>query len=396
MFENVLNSLFGGGDDPQNNGGSSDPQDAGAADVPQDGGAEALPGGIDPDVPHEPRVSGDPDPGDPPADDSTDGSASAARNATDTNTIGPQADGPIITPPLRVLLQYDTGWAYKNLRPADKQNGCYSPLETDHGEGDPNSWKDNGCYPVSFTMVMRWWCEDYEVTQKQVVAPSNFIAYPSTLSPLTMCQIFGGSTTFHCTAKPLQPRCPTSLPSNNQPGNGPQGPTTGAPKCNTLFSLSPANPDGTQPCKGCGTDLSKLDPSANMRAGHGTYSVGEIAGYAKQLSFQGNNMSYERWKCDKETGETKTAKLKAWLMCGPVMVNMTKPGHWVVVTGYRSQIIYIGDPGHVVASKKYYKGGTPEDGNVQVDESWLACVMAMDLLTFHPIVDANQNAKWLY
>lgn len=381
----------------QNDGGDSDdPQDGGTSSDSLDGG---LPGGIDPDVPHEPRVSGDPNPDDPPSGNDADGSAAVARNATDTNTVAPQTDGPIISPPVRILFQYDGNWAYKNLRPPSQQNGCYSPLETNHSEGDPNSWKDNGCYPVSFTMVMRWWCEDYPVTQGNITLPA---AYSKPLDPLKMCQIFSNTPYFHCGGGGLAARCTTSLPSNKQPANGSPGPTTGAtPTCNTPFTKSPPAGDGTQPCAGgCGTDISKLDASACQRAGHNTFSVGEIAPYARQLSYGGNNMTYERWKCTGETGDAKTAKLKAWLLCGPVMACMTKPGHWVVVTGYRDKTIHLCDPGLVINSKKYFQSGVPGDGDangsgyVLVSEDWLAFVMALDLITFHPIVDANQNAAW--
>jgi len=375
-----------------------------AAGPPQDTPDDQGQGVIDPDVPQEPRVSGDPNPDDPPAGGDTGVNACVARNATDTNTVAPQPDGPIILVPVRILLQYDTRWAYNNLRPPDKQNGCYSPLEQkERGEGDPNSWKDNGCYPVSFTMVIRWWCEDYPVTKGQIVLPTNFSAYPATLDPLSMCKIFNGTPYFPCFAgSPLAPRCPTVLASNSQPGNGPPGPTTGnPPKCNTLFSKSQPAADGTQLCAGnCQTDLSKQDPTACTGPGHGTYCVGEVAPYARKLSFQGNNMTYERWKCLGETGANKAAKLKSWLGCGPVMVNMTKPGHWVVVTGYRNQLIHVNDPGLIIRGKPYWKGGVPGDGDpngngiVFVTEDWLACVTAMDLITFHPFVDEGENAAW--
>ena len=410
MFENVFNSLFGSDDDSNKNAGQTNPDDGGDTDDPQNGGeaGDALPGGVDPSAPYEPRVADDFDPDDEPTSDPADGAAAVARNASDTNTVVPQSDGPIITPPVRVLFQYDGRWAYNNLRPPNTQNGCYSPSEkSQRGEGDPNSWKDNGCYPTCFTMVMRWWCEDYPPTKGAVDVPNKYATYPATLDPVAMCQIFSGTPYFHCALNaknPLALRCQTAMASNTQPDNGKAGPTTGSPpKCNTLFSLSPPSPDGSQPCTGgCGADFTKSSSSASVAAGHNTYSVGEISPYAKQLGFQGNKMSFERWPCLKTSGDDKAAKLKAWLLCGPVLANMTNPGHWVVVTGYRDNIIHLSDPGWIIAKKKkYFKGGTTGDGDttgvgyVTVDEAWLAFVINLDLITFHSIVDANQNAAWL-
>jgi hypothetical protein len=307
---------------------------------------------------------------------------------------------PIIDPPVRILFQWNGAWALQPLRPKNMRNGCFSPLETKRSTGDPNNWADNGCYPVSFTMAVRWWSEDFPTTKGNVSFPTTYPSTQATLDPLELCRRFTGDVYFPCgldSKHPLAPRCPQPLPSNTQPRGA--NATTLPATCNTLFSLQ--NADGT--CGGCGTDLSQLDAASNTRAGYNTYAVGEVAPFAKQLSFEGNNMTYERWRCSGMSGNDKAAKLKAWLAFGPIMVLMIPPGHWVLVTGYRNGTIYMCDPGAVICGSKWLKqanqrvadgADTGGQGYVSVADTWLTIVQAMDKVTFPTATGEGENASW--
>jgi hypothetical protein len=249
-------------------------------------------------------------------------------------------------------------------------------------------------------MAVRWWSEDYPITKGKVVFPSKYPATQDTLDPLELCRRFTGDVYFPCLIDgkhPLAPRCPQSLPTNTQPkGNNA---TTLPLTCNTLFSLQ--DPPGT--CKGCGADISKMDPKSNTRAGYNTYVVGPVSGFAAQLSFEGQKMSYERFQCSGMTGDVKAAKLKLWLASGPIMAMMNPPGHWVLVTGYRDGTIYICDPGAVICKGKWLKASNKRaadnsdaggQGYISVADSWLSIVQAMDKLTFPTATGEGENASW--
>jgi hypothetical protein len=166
-----------------------------------------------------------------------------------------------------------------------------------------------------------------------------------------------------------------------------------------LFSLQ--DPPGT--CKGCGADISKLDSQSNTRAGYNTYVVGEVSTFATQLSFEGQKMTYERWRCSQTSGDAKAAKLKLWLASGPIMAMMNPPGHWVLVTGYRDGTIYICDPGAVICKGKWLKARNKRvadtsdpggQGYISVPDSWLSIVQAMDKVTFPTATGEGENASW--
>jgi hypothetical protein len=346
----------------------------------------------------DPTVAGAPDASDPnnstsPPDNST---APAAKGAQSPNTMSAITSvEPIVDPPVRLFCQYGGTWGTQPLRPPAMRNGKYAPKDVapkkpgdpPRKRGDPNSWADNGCYPVCLAMLLRWFTEDYPPTISHVQFPtSKKPGAPAAFDPVEMCLRFNGTQFFDCVLGiPMVARCPT---------------------CNAAFS----DKLDTGLCGGnCGTDLSTLDPTTNIVAAWNTYNIdgSKVQTYGTQMTMDGTNMTYTRFRCSDSTDAIKTMTLKSWLDTGPIIVNMTNPGHFILVTGYRDGTIYACDPGMIVSGTGWlgdmgqrrptkagctasFGGDSDKRGYVTIPDTkvnkdgktWLSTVIVMDKLTF--------------
>lgn len=347
--------------------------------------------GVDPAAPAAPVA----DP--PPVADDGASQADQAR--------GPQSQplaqtlDPIIEPPVQIFYQYaatpyTSTWMKDVMRRPGQRNGVYPP-KVPKGLS-PNGW-DNGCHPISFTMVLRWWSEVFIPTLSTPGNPPPAIIYsptnqpiPKPLDPVQMCQLFTGTPYFDSylpggvTKKPRCKKCNTELP----------------------------NPAGV--CPGSFPDC----PGATITSDYLNYGPGDwcvnhdmIAVYAQKLSFEGASMTFTAYPCANGTADdAKKKKLKEFLALGPVMVNISKPGHFVVATGYRDNIIYVCDPGWVLRrydDQKPFVNTHPQNrqlsagedcaghpGYVTVDDSWLKMVIRLESITFPSAIGEGENAAF--
>jgi hypothetical protein len=268
----------------------------------------------------------------PAASSATDVAACATGGPATGNAISqsPPIPEPLVTPAVRAFCQWEQpqtrllraapNWndgEVPNMVPEDpkKPNGKKIPEVKDgktimvpHTQTD--AWAQNGCLPNSLAAMIRWWYEDnpetagkLDVKVKSGSGKSKFGDAPGPgakiISPIQVNFWLHGSNLVPCTYDPTEKEW-----KNNY---------------ETVWkAVTPISFNG-KPLK------AEAQKQKVIRKGKDV-EVESVKGL---------------------TDEEKLRLIADGLLRGPVLANMTEPGHWVVVHGYRDGFLYLADPGLV-------------------------------------------------
>jgi hypothetical protein len=211
---------------------------------------------------------------------------------------------PLVQPMVRLLAQWVAPWGTTFMRREGQRNTAARPTSNDN-------WAANGCYPTCIAMILRWWAEDNPETAGLLGFPLG--STQNTIDPPEMCRRFFST--------PFVPSVATAVPPEKQ---------RSAP-FNTYDN----------PAVDFVVDGGALQDSVR------TVQRTDFPGPLLQI------MTFLRVQC---TGDLTLRKLilQFWLQFGPVIALMQKPGHFVVIDGFRNNTIFICDPGNILVNPKFW------------------------------------------
>jgi hypothetical protein len=216
-----------------------------------------------------------------------------ARSAASTNTIGANGE-PIVQPPVYIWKSCIAPWEQVWLRPPNSRNVSSSLTLKD-------DWCSNGCHPTGVAMVLHWWYVTNQETSGQLTFPYS--------PPYTLID----------------------SPQVNVPAGEPEG-ITPLEMCRRLFNsvYPPVRSDGGE-FKVDHDALTAVLPQVTS-PGSGTPEPLTFVRYATQGAAQ---------------ADIKSA-ITYLLLYGPLLIEISQPAHFVLVCGYRNDIMYICDPGDII------------------------------------------------
>lgn len=281
--------------------------------------------GTDPNAPAGgPETNANASPGVPytlPADPSV---YTSARSAASFNALGLKTAQPIVQPPVKIWKGHQTTWGQLGgpgyfMRPPGSR-GPSKILNSD------DNWDANGCHPTCLAMILDWWQFKNEAAHKSLTFPF-----------------------------PTDPIGPYNIPQYEAP----PAPTTAAPTalepeginplvmCRRLFG-QPYVPAVPKPVKQGYFDVDHLTLQYSVVPSTVTTSRNSgNAGVTCTLNgtvWPMQTVTYGSWSGP----DNLKAALRFLLELGPVMIQLFRPAHFVVVRGFRNNVMYICDPGNII------------------------------------------------
>jgi hypothetical protein len=278
-----------------------------------------------------------------------------------------QPPEPLVQPMVRLLAQWVAPWGTSFMRPPGQRNIAASATSADN-------WAANGCYPTSVAMVARWWAEDNPETSGLLGFP--FPQSQDTMDPPELCGRLFGNPFVPASANPVPPEKQQASPFSSYDDPSTDFVVNGGALQNAVRSIQRTDIPGPVTV-----------PLAFLRA----QCTGNLS--LRQLT------------------------LKFWLQFGPVIALMQRPGHFVVIDGYRDDTIYICDPGNILVNPKIWStqpqlrsgsalppGESGNAGYVSVDDTqnfqtangafnapWLMQIGSFDVAFIDPL---NTHPAW--
>ncbi len=251
----------------------------------------------------------------------------AARGGTNANAHSMSDPQPLVAPQPQLFLQGNPTWQCYWMRIASARANP-ATFTTD------DDWQQNGCHPTSLAMILNWWhCQNPD-TMGSLTFPFPSVSgndsppgnhepaanppFPEApgINPLTMCRLLFGY--------------PYAI---SQGGNVDHEGLRNSvkPMVGTTPSTTPQDPCNPSPNPATGGVTGKLN---------GKVWPMQVLNYA--------------------TGPTTVKPaLQYLLQLGPVIIGLAKPSHFVVVWGYRNDVMYINDPGAILMSQTHGWGASP-------------------------------------
>jgi len=222
----------------------------------------------------------------------------ATPRVTTVNTIGGRKRQPLVSPRVRLLAQWDVRW---NRKPRKDPGILWKPPWPELGEKRERrhaNWQNSGCCPAALAMVVRWWAEDNPTTQAKLKFPHG----------------------------------PAPLPD----GSPAMNPVDVNHRLHGIIHVPGKWRAEKRIIAGKKVSEYGIDYMKTIHGPRGISLVGAPSTTMKTV-----------WTpC--HDAETAKELLRKGLAHGPMLANMTCPGHFVVVQGYRNGVIYICDPGNVL------------------------------------------------
>ncbi len=246
--------------------------------------------------------------------------AKATPKITTVNTIGGRKREPMVYPRVRLLKQWDSRW---NEGKKKLPGLLWKPPWTNTGEKKFRpyaNWQNSGCCPTSLAMVLRWWAEDNPATQGKISFP------------------FGPHPTGLYSSPPMNP-----VDINHRLRG-------------SLYLPTAAKGTSSKIVKGYTVIAYGINYDATVKAAEKvTFELKD--GTKKKMT-----VKYMPTGLGSKYTEQKKEILRKGLTYGPMLANMTYPGHFVVVQGYRGGKIYVCDPGNDL----HYKWGSPVESTKEM------------------------------
>jgi hypothetical protein len=269
----------------------SDPQAATLPPPPRDSAPEATPSGPVVEIPKPVQAYI--------------GRTIPTFDAATFNTLRLVDPQPIVQPRVKIWRQYDKPWGYAMwLRPEKMRNNPKKLTGVDN-------WTNHACHPTCLAMVLHWWSELNPATKRKLVFP-----YPGA----------DGVPSIHTEPSPF-----TRV---QKPDPEPAG-ITPPEMCRRLFNTE------TVPTRRSGGEY-VVD--------HDTLREG-MKGVLFNRGDKQVPMTAAVFQPSSDLSTTAKA-LKFFLTLGPVVTCLYRPGHYVLVDGYRRNKIYICDPGGNIDNAK--------------------------------------------
>jgi|GEM_PF-3944215 len=233
----------------------------------------------------------------------------AARSAAATNTIGVANCEPIVAPPVYIWKGVSQPWESVWMRPPNCRNQPTLTWKDD--------WCSNGCHPTGLAMILHWWYVSNQETSGQLLFPYN--------PPYTL----------------------VDTPQVVVPAGEPDG-ITPLELCRRLFNsvYPPAIQDGEW----------KVDHITLTNAVKG------INGGPSMQIGPGTPMTYVKYATQGGAQNDIKSAITYLLQLGPILIELSQPAHFVLVCGYRKDIMYICDSGDII-------NNTGKDGNPRWSQS---------------------------
>ena len=244
-----------------------------------------------------------------------------ARNNAMTNAVGSKDPEPVVQPQPTVWKGHVGAWTAYFMREKGKRNNP-------GGLSTQDSWSSNGCHALCLAMILNWW---------QCLNPDTLgtLAFPFPNDP---------------SAPPSNPDDPPppEVKAPNTPPYGPvpnEGDGVNPPfMCRRLFNMSYV------PTIRGATDWEVDHHRLQKSVLDGTDSAGNPTGVTCTYKGRKIQMQTATYNSDAALGDA----IKYFLQFGPLIILLSKPGHFVVVAGFRGNIMYICDSGDVIINPKYW------------------------------------------
>ncbi|MEW6367262.1 MAG: hypothetical protein AB1714_21740 [Acidobacteriota bacterium] len=241
---------------------------------------------------------------------------------TTVNTLGGRKREPIVYPRVRLLKQWDKRW---NVGKKKAPGLLWKPPWTNLREKKYRpyaNWQNSGCCPTSLAMVLRWWAEDNPATQGKLSFPKG--------------------------------------PAAGTYGSPPMNPVDINHRLHGSLYVPTREVGGSLKIEGRSVVPYGLDYKAVLNAAR------QVSLVLEDGTTKGMQVHYQPWNQASASNpkhvELKKEMLRKGLCYGPMLANMTFPGHFVVVQGYRAGKIYICDPGNDL----HYKWGSPVESEKEM------------------------------
>ncbi|HEV7925627.1 MAG TPA: hypothetical protein VGR14_09735 [Verrucomicrobiae bacterium] len=216
----------------------------------------------------------------------------AARSAAATNTIGVANCEPIVAPPVYIWKSCIQPWESVWLRPPNCRN---QPMLT-----WKDDWCSNGCHPTGIAMILNWWHSANQET-------AGKLSYP--YSP------------------------PYTLVDTPQ------------------VVVPAGEPTGITPLEMCRRLFNSVYPPAvfnvEWKVNHDALTAA-LAGVSIPGPGTPQPMTFIRYATKGCNAKDIKAAVTYLLQLGPILTEIAEPAHFVLVCGYRKDIMYICDPGDII------------------------------------------------
>ena len=273
----------------------------------------------------------------------TGSSTSVARSQAKTNSIGIDDPEPIIQPQPTTWKGINPIWNVYFMREGGKRNkSTLTSLD---------NWQQNGCHPLCLATILDWWQYKNPDTQQNLEFPYPDDPDDADSSP----------------TRPPEPP-PGAAPNEDSLGDA----VNPLFMCRRLFNKpfvpSLGQSGGTVDHIGLQNSVAGTDRKGSPLIDSDGNSVSGVT-----WTYKGQELTMQTATYTSDGPTNLALAIKYFLQFGPLMLLLSKPGHYVVAAGFRNNKMYICDSGDVIKNKKYWGHSNGVKslgcGMVQVDVS---------------------------